>query len=88
MLNTSFLKAARACKAVGFMECEPYQTSAVYYPAVCAAIAMGMVQIEDYVRVDANAIYEMKKLRDFDRDWFSAAFSYFVSAYENQNKGS
>lgn len=88
MLNTSFLKAARACKAVGFMECEPYQTSAVYYPAICAAIAMGMMQIEDYVRVDANAIYEMKKLRDFDRDWFSAAFSYFVSAYENQNKGS
>lgn len=87
MLNISFLKAARACKVSEFMECEPYQTSVVYYPAICAAIAVGMIRVEDYVRMDTNAIYEMKKLRDFDRDWFSAAFSYFVSAYENLNKG-
>lgn len=86
MLNASFLKAARACKACEFMECEPYQTSVVYYPAISAAIAVGMIQVEDYVRMDTNVIYEMKKLRDFDRDWFSAAFSYFVSAYESKNK--
>ena len=87
MLNTPLLKAARATKAIEFMECEYYQTSVVYYPAICAAIAMGEIKVEDYIRMDTNAIYEMKKLRDFDRDWFSSAFSYFASAYQNQKKG-
>lgn len=86
MLNTPLLNAAKQCHATSFMKCEPYQTSVVFYPAVAAAVAAGIMRIEDYVRLDPNAIYEMKKIREFDRDWFGAAYSYFVSVYAKMNK--
>lgn len=81
MLNLPLLNAAKQCHATSFMKCEPYQTSVVFYPAVAAAVAAGIMRIEDYVRLEPNAIYEMKKIREFDRDWFGAAYSYFVSVY-------
>lgn len=86
MLNTPLLNAAKQCRATSFIKCEPYQSSVVFYPAVTAAIAAGILHLDDFVRIEPNAIYEMKKIREFDRDWFSAAYSYFASLYERMNK--
>ncbi|GAB2922278.1 STY4851/ECs_5259 family protein [Rheinheimera gaetbuli] len=86
LLNGALKKAISNCEVNGLLDCEYHQSSVVYYPAISAAVAAGIMRIEDYVRLDPNAIYEMKKIREFDRDWFGAAYSYFVSLYEKMNK--
>lgn len=62
-----------------------YQTGVVYLPLFAAAVASGVVPnlINKFPK---EAIFHLRKLRDFDREWFEPMYRCFISYFANTNK--
>lgn len=60
-----------------------WQYSVVLYPLVAAAISAGKLEFADIFSTDSQTTFSLKRLRDFDLNWFSSMFSYGVSYFSH-----
>ncbi|MEZ8946214.1 STY4851/ECs_5259 family protein [Vibrio sp. 10N.247.311.12] len=60
-----------------------FQSGVVYWPIFAAAIACGRVPKEVLEAFPVEAIFHLRKLRDFDREWFEPVYRLFVTIFSN-----
>ncbi|WP_318454131.1 STY4851/ECs_5259 family protein [Photobacterium leiognathi] len=63
-----------------------YQTGVVYLPLFAAAVASGVVPSLMINQFPKEAIFHLRKLRDFDREWFEPMYRCFISYFANTNQ--
>ncbi|WP_241790468.1 STY4851/ECs_5259 family protein [Vibrio genomosp. F10] len=63
-----------------------FQSGVVYWPIFAAAIACGKVPKELLEHFPVEAVFHLRKLRDFDRDWFEPVYRLFVTIFSNLAK--
>ncbi|MGL5336949.1 MAG: STY4851/ECs_5259 family protein, partial [Enterovibrio sp.] len=61
-----------------------YQTGVVYLPLFTAAVTLDFVPIHVLKQLPKDAIFHLRKLRDFDRNWFEPMYRYFIAYFANQ----
>ncbi|HFQ5206916.1 TPA: STY4851/ECs_5259 family protein [Vibrio vulnificus] len=61
-----------------------FQSGVVYWPIVAAAIACKKVPNELLATLPVEAIFHLRKLRDFDRDWFEPVYRLFITILANR----
>jgi hypothetical protein len=54
------------------------QNSVVYLPVFLAAVAANKVKINDIFEESSKSSFAMKKIRDFDQNWFSSIYAYHL----------
>lgn len=83
LLNKEISYSATQISIDSMVQCQSYQRAVVFYPALAAAIAAGIISSEQFIQLNPNTIFELKKLRDFDRDWFSSTYCFFASHFNS-----
>ena len=58
-----------------------YQSGVVFLPAYAAAVATGVITVDEVNQLSADAIFHFRKLSDFDREWFDPMYRYFVAHF-------
>lgn len=58
-----------------------YQSGVVFLPAYAAAVATGVITVDEVNLLSADAIFHFRKLSDFDREWFDPMYRYFVAHF-------
>lgn len=61
-----------------------YHTGVVYLPLFAAAIASGRLPIEIFDQFPSDFVFHIRKLRDFDLEWFEYLYSCYVAYFLNQ----
>ncbi|MEH0666021.1 hypothetical protein H4F18_06875 [Vibrio scophthalmi] len=61
-----------------------FQSGVVYWPIVAAAMACEKVPKELLATLPVEAIFHLRKLRDFDRDWFEPVYRLFITLFANR----
>ncbi|MGL5665284.1 MAG: STY4851/ECs_5259 family protein, partial [Shewanella sp.] len=62
-----------------------YQAGVVYLPLFVAAVALDFVPEAISKQLPKDAIFHLRKLRDFDRDWFEPMYRCFIAYFANQS---
>lgn len=63
-----------------------YQVGVVYLPLFAAAVASGVVPRVISDNLPKDAIFHLRKLRDFDREWFEPMYRCFIAYFAHQIK--
>ena len=63
-----------------------YQVGVVYLPLFAAAVASGVVPRVISDNLPKDAIFHLRKLRDFDREWFEPMYRCFIAYFSHQIK--
>lgn len=58
---------------------DEYRKSVVYLPAFSAAVAAGRANVADLFAADADTVFMLRKVRDFDTRWFNSMYRYYLS---------
>lgn len=58
---------------------DAYRKAVVYLPAFAAAVAAGRAKLADLFVVDADTVFLLRKVRDFDTKWFDSMYRYYLS---------
>ncbi|WP_219930873.1 STY4851/ECs_5259 family protein [Vibrio albus] len=61
-----------------------FQTSVVYLPLFSAAMACGKIPENVINALPTESVFYLRKLRDFDHEWFEPAYRCFVTYFLNQ----
>ncbi len=61
-----------------------FQTSVVYLPLFAAAMACGRIPENVSSALPSESVFYLRKLRDFDHEWFEPAYRCFVTYFLNQ----
>ncbi|PVZ64545.1 hypothetical protein DC094_19740 [Pelagibaculum spongiae] len=70
-----------AQKLVRFPSINDHQRSVIYLPVFAAAVTCGQARVSDVFINDADAVFFMRQVRDFDREWFDSLYQYCVINY-------
>lgn len=62
-----------------FMVDDQYRKSVVYLPIFSAAVAAGRAAATDVFVADADTVFMLRKVRDFDTKWFNSMYRYYLS---------
>ncbi len=57
------------------------QAAVALYPVIAAAIAAEKLNFEDVFAPEAQSVFALKQLRDFEPQWFAPVYSYFISYF-------
>ncbi|MCL1143230.1 STY4851/ECs_5259 family protein [Shewanella gaetbuli] len=60
-----------------------FQNSVIYLPIFLAAVSSGKARLNDVYDDSANAIFKLKKVRDFDPNWFATMYAYHVIKFSD-----
>lgn len=79
------------CNNLQVLPCElkvnvNFQTGVVYLPLFAAAMASGLIPSVISDNLPKDAIFHLRKLRDFDREWFEPMYSGFINYFAHQAK--
>jgi hypothetical protein len=62
----------------------PFQSGVIYWPIFAAALASNRVPSEISNDFLSGTIFHLRKLRDFDHDWFEPVFRLFINYFANE----
>lgn len=79
------------CINLNLLPCElkvnvNFQAGVVYLPLFAAAMASGLIPSVISDNLPKDAIFHLRKLRDFDREWFEPMYSGFINYFAHQAK--
>lgn len=62
---------------------DQWRKSVVYLPIFCAAVAAGRTAATDVFAADADTVFMLRKVRDFDTKWFNSMYRYYFATLTN-----
>lgn len=69
---------------VEFTVNRPFQSGVIYWPIFAAALASNRVPSEISNAFLSGTIFHLRKLRDFDHDWFEPVYRLFINYFANE----
>lgn len=57
----------------------PFRKDVVYLPIFAAEVAVGKAEMADVFPANAESVFFLRKIRDFDLTWFNAMYGYCLS---------
>jgi hypothetical protein len=58
-----------------------FQNSVIYLPIFLAAVSSGKAVLSDVYDESTNAIFKLKKVRDFDPNWFASMYTFHLLTF-------
>ncbi|MGI2155595.1 STY4851/ECs_5259 family protein [Shewanella baltica] len=58
-----------------------FQNSVIYLPVFLAAVSTGKANLSDIYDSSSNAIFKLKKVRDFDPNWFASMYTFHLLTF-------
>ena len=70
---------------LGFDPEVKYRCTVVYFPVFAAAVASGKCQLSDLFEDEAESIFFLRQIKDFDSAWFTSVYRYCLLNYFADN---